>query len=354
MGDKDKTPGPLVFTGFVDGSYNYLEQSNLFTSGVFDRVYDLNENGFTLQQLAGTFSYLPAEGFGVLVNGMIGRDAIGTNAYGLGTWTGSPDFGVDLTQFYAQYTHSTLTVDVGRFVALNGYEVIAPINDTNFSRSILFGYAGPFTVAGIRASWQATDKLKLMLGANDGWDTITDFTRGATIELSGSYAFTPKFSLALTGYSGKQRVVDRTSTGPDGTRSLLDIVSSYNVTDNLTLALNYDYGWQTNALLASGVLGEAIWDGIAGYVNYKFSDAWRTSVRGEIFDDRGGYRTGVNQDWKEITLTFAYIPPTCKDLEIRAEARHDFSNVPSFFNKNLIGSKNYQQSFALEAFYKFA
>jgi hypothetical protein len=38
----------------------------------------------------------------------------------------------------------------GNFVELAGSESLFPTNNTNFSRSILFGYAEPFTVTGLR------------------------------------------------------------------------------------------------------------------------------------------------------------------------------------------------------------
>lgn len=346
-------PPKIDFSGFIDGSYNHLSQSNQFTSGTYDRVYDLQENGFTLQQLAGTASYLPDEGIGFFLNGMVGRDAIVSNAYGMGTWTSSPDFGVDLTQAYLRFARDKITIDAGKFVTLNGVETIAPITDTNFSRSIGFGYAGPFTATGARATYQANEKLKLILGLNDGWDTITDWNRGATTELNATYIFNPVFTLALTSYIGRQRVVDRTSIGPTGTRTLIDVVGTVNVTPQLSANINYDYAWQTLAALPDDTLARANWSNIAGYLNYTFNDAWRTSLRGEYFVDQQGYRTGVVQDWKEVTLTLAYVPPRIKNLEIRGEVRRDFSNVASFANKNNDGSRNVQQSFAVEAFYKF-
>src|SRR5688500_1795642 len=83
--DIEPSATPIDFSGFIDGSYNYLSQSNLFISNVYDRVYDLNENGVTLQQAAGTVSYLPKVGIGGLLNAMVGRDSIVSNAYGMGT-----------------------------------------------------------------------------------------------------------------------------------------------------------------------------------------------------------------------------------------------------------------------------
>ena len=74
-------------------------------------------------------------------------------------------------------------------------------------------------------------------------------------------------------------------------------------------------------------------------------------MRGEIFSDRNGYRTGVAQTWDELTVTLSYFP--IKNLEFRAETRRDFSNLSSFLNKNGITTSHNQQSFALEGIFRF-
>ena len=38
----DAKSDQVNFSALLDTSYNYLQQSNLFTSDVYDRVYDLN------------------------------------------------------------------------------------------------------------------------------------------------------------------------------------------------------------------------------------------------------------------------------------------------------------------------
>src|ERR1700732_3307464 len=66
--EETKKVSDWQFSGYIDGSYNYLVKSNKFTSGVFDRVYDLEENGFTLQQAAMTLAKQPPKGLGGLIN----------------------------------------------------------------------------------------------------------------------------------------------------------------------------------------------------------------------------------------------------------------------------------------------
>lgn len=342
----------LQFSGYLDGSYNYLVKSNKFTSGVFDRVYDLEPNGFTLQQAAITIGVQPPKGLGGMLNIIAGRDANITAAYGWDPYFGSQTLAIDPLQIYLLYAIGPFTLIGGKFTTLAGYEVVDPTQDNNFSRSILWGYAEPTTHLGVRGTYKINDKLSLIGGLNNGWDNLRDPSRRKTIELSTVYIPNSKYSLLITGYFGGQRAADRTATGPESMRDLFDIVGIMNVTDKLTLITNYDYGNQTKARLPAGNVAEGVWQGLAGYINYKFTDQWQSSIRGEIFSDRNGYRTGVQQCWKELTLSLAHAP--IKNVLIRVETRHDFSNVNSFVNANGIGSANNQQSYAIEGFYKFS
>ncbi len=63
------------------------------------------------------------------------------------------------------------------------------------------------------------------------------------------------------------------------------------------------------------------------------------------------YRTGIRQNWREITLSVIYSP--LKNLELYAETRHDFSNVNAFLQKNGNGTSHNQQSYAFNMLYQF-
>jgi hypothetical protein len=240
---------------------------------------------------------------------------------------------------------------VGRFVSTNGNESLNPTLDTNFSRSILY-YMTPYTFIGIRGLYTATDKFSMIVGINNGPDNMRDWSRRKTGELGFTYTPNTVFSFTAIGYNGQERATSGTAFGPLGMRTLIDLVGTINATEKLSFAANYDYAWQTKAALPDGSLARAVWQGIAGYANYKFTEKWSTSLRGEIFDDSDGYRTGVRQNWREATLTLGYMP--LKNIQIHAEARRDFSNVNSFTNNKSVITSNNNQSFALEAFYKFA
>jgi hypothetical protein len=338
------------FTGYIDTSYNHLKTSNHFTSGNFDRVFDIEPNGLTLQQAAISLAYQPTHGFGGLVTLISGRDAYQTISYGMAADIGLGQFGLDLSQMYVQYAAGKVTTIVGKFDSLVSQEATDPTKNTNFSRAYLSGPATPFAHMGVRITMAATEQLSWYVGLNNGWDDVRDLTRKKTIELGvASTDATIPFGLYI--YSGGQRAQDNTATGPIGTRTLINFLGTYNVTNYLSFAFDSDYAIQTKAAVPDGKIAKAIWKGIAGYVNYKFNDTWRTSFRAEIFDDHDGYRTGVTQTLKDVTLTVGYAP--CKNLELRLETRHDFSNASSFVKKHSHRTTDNNQSYALEAVYSF-
>ena len=344
-------PANWTASGYIDGSYNYLLRSNQFTSGTFNRVYDLNPDGITLHQAALTIAYQPQEGFGGLINPIFGKDTFIFAPYGWDPFLGIKEAGFAIPQGYLQYTKKSFNLIGGIFNTLAGAEYLDATKDTNFSRSILWGYAEPTTHLGIRSAYVFNDKLTFIAGINNGWDTIQDNNQRKTFELSLTFSPNAVFSLIAVGYSGAQRAADKTNYGPISTRNLLNLVATFKATKKLSLVASYDYGVQPKAALPTGNIGEAIWQGFAEYINYQFNDKWRTSFRSEIFNDRDGYRTGVVQQWKEATLTLGYA--VWGNFELRVETRHDFSNVNSFLKANCKGTSSYQQSYAIEGVAKF-
>ena len=341
--------------GYVDAAYSYLSGAGIFTSGTANRVFDTEPNSFNLHQAALTIDYQPKEGFGALVNLTAGRDARIIASAGEATSN------FDVTQAFAQYAHGPLTVIGGKYVTLAGAEVINSTLDTNYSRSILFGYAIPFTHTGVRLTYAASDQLSLIVGVNNGWDQLQDQNKQKTGELGVSFTPNKLFALTVQGYSGVEQLSGGTfvGAGRHGVRDLIDAVATYNATSQLTFILNVDWGNQENfTSLVNGASIKAKWDGAAAYANYQANDQWRLSVRAEYFDDKDGYRTGVIQKWKEGTLTLAYLPT--KFIELRGEVRYDKSDSGAFVKNSTflsgvpgVGVSDNQTSIGVEAVYKF-
>jgi hypothetical protein len=336
-------------TGHVDVGYAYLSGSGKFVSGTNDRVFDFKHSSAYFHALDLTFTNTPENGWGGLVDV---KDADTIAAYGTISKSKGPDNGanhyVDPTQFYVYYGAGPLNIIAGKYVTNAGAEVIKSDGDTNYSRSILFGYAIPFTHTGVRATYKVGDALTLLGGVNEGWDTLDNVNHGASAELGGTFTPSKTISIAFSYYGGKQLVSYYPKSDANGTRNVFDIVATFNATDQLTFIVNYDYGDQKNAA-ADG--GKAKWQGVAGYANYQINDLWRVSLRGEYFDDHDGYRTGVIQKWKEATLTLAYLP--AKEWEIRGEVRADKSDQSAFFKSDGVTPASSQYSVGIEALYKF-
>jgi hypothetical protein len=349
----------ITINGYVETAYEHLSGVGEFSSFGADRVFDARHDSFTVHQAAITIAMQPKEGFGALVNLTAGQDAEIIKSY---PNTGGSDF--DVTQAFVQYATGPLTVIGGKFVTLAGAEVINPTTDSNFSRSILFGYAIPFTHTGLRATYAVNDKASVTLGLNNGWDQVTDANKDKTVEFGLTLTPIKAFTFVLDGYVGKEPlgIVNNTPTAAQGQRYVIDAVATWAVNDKFTVMVNYDNGEQKDDTFAAAKASYR-WNGAAIYLNYQVNDQWSASLRGEYFDDRDGYRTGVvnpvsgnGQKWKEGTLTVAYAPT--KHFQLRIEGRYDKSDVNGAFIKSFDSTGvpdvvDNQGSVALEGIFKF-
>ena len=342
--------GGFDLTGHLDVGYQSINGAG---SG---RVFDFKRNQVILHSLDLQLAKTPEVGFGGVVDLTLGKDADTIAAYGTIDKNRGPQAGVnkraDVTQAYVHFGAAPLTVIAGKYVTLAGAEVIKSAADTNYSRSILFGFAIPFTHTGVRATYKMSDELSLIAGVNQGWDAFEDPNHDKTIELGVTYAPSKTVALTASIYTGKENISNYPVVSSEkGNRSLIDLVGTFSLTEQLTFILNFDYGEQKNATLVSGAKGTAKWDGLAAYLNYQFNDNWRTSLRAEYFHDRDGYRTGLDQTAKEVTATVAWLPT--KEVEVRLEGRVDRSDKDAYLNKDRSGYKKSQSSVGVELLYKF-
>lgn len=340
----------ITASGYIDAGYGYLKNGAGF---VGQRVFDTNPNSFALNQFGLTMAKQPKEGFGGLVNLTVGRDAEIIHSAPELAGPGSSMF--DVTQAYAQWAGGPLTVIAGKFTTLSGTEVIAPTGNMNISRSILFGSV-PFTHTGVRGTWALSDTFSLIAGLNNGWDQLTDSNKGKTVELGLTANPVKPLNIALSAYSGKENAAQSGAAlaGPDGTRTSVDLVVSYQITDPLSVGIEYLNVQQKNYVnLTDGSTMTGKFSGFAGYITYMFTPKFRGTVRLESTDDKDGERFGspaTAQKFKEGTLTVAYLP--ADSFELRAELRQDQADQKAFSDSAGNTSKS-QSSVAFSALYKF-
>lgn len=343
---------PWTISGFADVTYTTPLASGgtfVFTNGGPDRVFDgISGSGTNSPSMTrfvpNSFNFNirknTTQGFGGQLEVTLGSDANVINSYGYtsGTYT-------DVTQAFLYYATGPFTLDIGKFETLAGYEVIESPSDNNTSRSILFGYAVPFTHTGGRLVYAPTSHFSLTAGVNRGWDQITATTGFSTFE--GGVSWTPSTIFSFSGdvYDGKEPSVltpfPPTAATVYGTRTLFDLVGHWNPSSIWNFGVNFDTAQQTNdqsfnstgAVVTNGggapVLGTAKWSGVAGYAIWNANANLSLAGRLETFDDANGVRTGIAQTWNEGTLTVQYVP-TGTNWKLRAELRNDWSNQPVF------------------------
>src|SRR3984957_3174641 len=182
-----KLPPPplLTYSGFADAGYTSASIASAVGSpnGSFipGRLFDdLNQqiqfHDFNLQ-----VAYNGP--IGGKVEAIFGDDANVTNSWPKSQLDGAPSLNgtgsvltgpdIDLTQAYLSLSSGQFTGIVGRFETLAGAEVIESPSDLEFSRSILFGFAVPFTHTGGRLTWAMHSNISFVAGLNKGWDTAT-------------------------------------------------------------------------------------------------------------------------------------------------------------------------------------
>lgn len=336
-----KALSDINLSGFVDTAYTY--NFNHLNSGTNPaRVFDTEPNSFTLQAAKLAFEKLPEKtgGVGFRTDLLFGQDAKVIKPYG---WSTDD---VNLEQAYIDIIAPLgkgLEIKAGKFVTMHGAEVIESKDNWNFSRSLLFGYAIPFTHTGVRAIYPFSGKFSGYFGVNNGWDDIKDNNKSKSFETGFFYAPAEIASFSLNYMFGPEQPSNNHSN-----RNLIDFVATYKPLEKVTLKLNTDYGLEEDAV-ALGKNG--YWAGVAGYARYDFNKWFSVSDRVEYFADPKGLRvtSGIGQDLWENTFTFEVRP--FNNLITRLEYRYDASSK-NIFSKNELPI-DYQSTIAAEAIYVF-
>ena len=351
----------VQMSGFVDTTYTYNFDTPETTTNTL-RVFDTQANGFMINnaELVVDKPVSAESPVGFKTSLMFGTDAevvggvttgLGANAHthGNGSNSAASDE-VELKDAYVEYLApigNGLDLKAGKFATMHGAEVIESKDNWNISRSILFGFAIPFTHTGLRATYPVAEWLSATLGVDNGWDLVDDNNQARTV--GTSFTVTPMTGASLT--ANYMFGADQAGDNHHG-RHLVDLVLGWQPIEPLQLKLNYDYAVEDDA---AALHNNAVWQGLAGYARYALTDKLAVSLRGEFFNDADGVRTAiatgingiVDDDVKlyEMTLTGEYqINP---HLLGRLEFRHDKANAGIYRHQD-IGQVSYQDTVALE------
>ncbi len=341
----------ISVSGYLDAGYSYANR-NVELGGFSDRVFDSQNNSFSLHQFGLQVAKQPSRGFGGVVNITAGSDAQAIHAFPETTAGAGSMF--DITQAYGQYAMGSLTLMAGKFVTLAGSEVIWSPSNNNFSHSILFG-AIPFTHTGVRAGYAVSDIVTLYGGINNGWDQLTDANKGKTIELGATIIPIRPLTINVTGYFGQESAGAKGAPAaapvPQDQRQLLNVVATYTINNRMSA------GGEILSVTQDRAAGSAKYNGLAGYFTYNLNREWRVAARAEMFDDKNGFHFAPaapfatsDTKYKEVTATLAYLPNS--SVELRGEIRGDQANNAVFRNSDGSTAKTLQ-TLAFQGIYRF-
>lgn len=345
----------IDFSGYLDATYEFnFNQPDSGMNGL--RVFDYAQpNGFELHAAQLAFRRASAAdgdwgkraGFGVKL--LFGDDAQVIAPYPQNLNPINSRSLVDVQEAYAEYLApigSGLDLKLGKFVTSHGAEVIESTANYNVSRSILFGFAIPFTHTGIRAHYDLSPSFGLNAGIMNGWDNVRDDNKGKTGELGFNATVNDKLALVATLMYGEEGVAPASDA-----RFLADTVITVKPMEKVTLVLNGDYGTQESAALPGTGDNNAKWYGLAAYVHYDATDKTGVTLRGEVFRDGNGFRTGSEMTAWEMTATAAY--KLTNNMETRLEYRHDASSADVFDKEGSPASKGNQDTVGVQVLYTF-
>jgi hypothetical protein len=332
----DVTIHGLASTGFTWNANRPVDRINRF------RVFDTRHNTFGIDVFELALAHpAAAPGTGGFRVDLTAGSAIPPLTRASGMIAGD----VDVQQLFVSWVApigNGLQIDVGKFVTPVGYELIEGYDGWNdsYSRSLLFGYAIPFTHTGLRATYAFSTRVSLLAMVVNGWDNVVDNNTAKSV--GAQLLLAPHENLSLT--AGVISGPERENNDADA-RSVIDVCMQYRPFTTLSIGANFDIGSER----AAAANADATWSGAAVYLRYTIHEALALSLRAETFRDADGVRTGQAQTLNEITLTPEYRVDA--SMLLRVDLRVDHSNLESFMRKD--GSADTQASIAFNMLYAF-
>jgi hypothetical protein len=324
----------IAVNAFVSTAYEY--NGNRPTTGTTSyRVFDYNDNSFNLDVAEVVVQIAPSKpndaGFRVDI-------AAGNSIPQISKSQDQTVAQFDLQQVFASYIApigSGLRFDVGKYVTHLGYELIEGYDgyNDNYSRSILFGYAIPFTHTGVKASYAFTSKMAAMVEVVNGWDLVRDNNRSKSVGAQLTLTPVSPLTVFLNWIGGPELPNDNHTK-----RNVFDVVAMLKPTSALTLGVNGDYGTE-NGTSRVNPGADAKWKGIAGYATYAVTSKLSLALRGETLHDDGGVRLGTDTKavLSEGTFTPAY--KFTDHVVLRGEVRYDKANQPILTRRATLSDK---------------
>lgn len=333
----------ITIEGWTEGNFTYGSQGPSNYPVTFnDRrdFWQMNQNYLRITRPVDTSRSERQVGFGMDWI-LPGTDARFTIARGLldSQLTAGPNGGpvaypIDLFQVYADTFLPNLgprgtTVRVGKFASLIGYEMVQAVETPFVSRSFVppfhpFTHSGALATTVLDDTWSVANGL--VLGADNFFGAVAQPT------YIGQLKWAPKDGKSTAAFN--VMVTDPTFNVPANFAfyNTYNLILTHQFTDRFKGVID------TIASHMDGVPGAGTtwWYGAVGYGIYQLSDKVTATLRGELFDDNRGIRTGSRGLYGEVTFGLACAP--VRSVIVRPSVRYDtnFESRPWNGSRNLL------------------
>jgi hypothetical protein len=263
--------------------------------------------------------------WGYRVDYVYGTDGPDTQAFGnrLDTWdfgwSHGHFYGHAIPQLYGEVGYGNLSVKLGHFYTIVGYEVVPAPDNFFYSHAFTMYYAEPFTHTGALATYEAGDNLTFYGGWTAGFDTGFDsfggdiFLGGVSMGLGENVTATYACTAGNIGF------------GTNASGYSHSVVVDVPLTERLNYVFQTDYidydGIVTSGESLVGQPGAALLlrrYGVNNYWFYEINDCLDAGLRFEWFNAEEGPAAG-RSDLYALTFGLNYQPHP--NLRIRPEVR---------------------------------
>ncbi len=249
-------------------------------------------------------------------------------------WNSGEYYGLAMPQLYAEFGTQELSVKLGHFYTIVGYEGVPAVGNFFYSKAYSYQFAGPFTEWGGLATWRPTKNFEVIGGLVNGWNAVdanvnaVNFLGRARVQndpnsLAASFAI-------ITGDqpSNVAGLPDIANVAANRTR--YSLILEARPTNRLEYVFHQWLGTQADGVPLGGT---ALWAGIDQYLYYSLSEKWKAGARFEWFNDVDGTRVGLNRpsnpnktplpgNFFSLTVGPNWLPT--QNLILRPELRWDF------------------------------
>jgi len=223
-----------------------------------------------------------------------------------------------------------LHLEAGLFLSPIGPEGMAVKDQWNWSRSNLF-FGLPFYHTGVRATWQATERLALSAQLYNGWNSVVDNNAEKSIAAQVTYAIRDRFTLNLLYFTGVERSPGSVEGRP--WRHLFDAYAVWYALGWLSLMAHADGGFE------AGALGTNVWLAGALYARFQPHERVYLAARGDVFWERlAGSESQIfwPHRWVSSATATIHVRPA-ENLSLRLEYRHDHAAGEMYFRDRVVG-----------------